>query len=120
MVAFLHGSFLKMGEVNQHLKGVFIMDADNLKQTILKKLANKEELTGKEIIFILIKYEIERKLISTSPWGDYLASIFKIDEDLYYKVVWSRSRTSDVITVKNHKRVKKIQKTNEVFITYDK
>ena len=59
-MAFLHGSFLKMGDVNQHLKGVLIMGTDNLNQTIFKKLANNEELTDEEINFMVDTYGIDR------------------------------------------------------------
>lgn len=98
------------------------MAIDNEKERIMEKLINNEEdLTEDEISFMLWEFEeVCREHIGSTFRHFFISSILKIDEDLYYKVVWSRSRTTDVITVKNYKRVKKIQKTNEVFITYDR
>ena len=98
------------------------MAIDNEKERIVQKLINNEEdLTEDEISFMLWNFEeVRRENIGSTFRHFFISSILKIDEDLYYKVVWSRSRTTDVITVKNYKRVKKIQKTNEVFITYDR
>lgn len=59
-----------------------------IKQEILSKLANNEELTQEEIEFMVMRFlEVDGKLIDVGHRVTTISVILEADEDLYYEVI---------------------------------
>lgn len=99
------------------------MAIDNEKERIVQKLINNEEdLTEDEISFMLWEFEeVRRENIGSTFRHFFISSILKIDEDLYYEIIWLRSKTQsgDEILDGQPRRVKDEMQNIKEFVRYD-
>lgn len=92
------------------------------KQEILNKLANKEQLTEKEIACMLEEFEeVNREITDTSRWYIYVSSVVKVAENLFYEINWSEAKTECDKNQFDEQpyRVEKETKPVEEFVPYE-
>lgn len=95
-----------------------------IKQEILSKLANNEELTQEEIEFMVMRFlEVDGKLIDVGHRVATISVILEADEDLYYEVIiYEPNYVGDTTKYQQPRRFKRTLKTAElieVFEPYD-
>ena len=87
-----------------------------IKQEILIKLANNEELTQEEIEFMVMRFlEVDGKLIDVGYRVTTISVILEADEDLYYEVIIYEPNNAEDTKYQQPRRVKRTTKTVEVF-----
>lgn len=87
-----------------------------IKQEILIKLANNEELTQEELEFMVMGFlEVHSEIIDADHWDTTISSILEVDEDLYYEVTLCEPNNAEDTKYQQPRRVKRTTKTVEVF-----
>lgn len=86
------------------------------KQEIISKLANNEDLTEEELVFLLVEFkEVHSQIIESDEYSETTVVVLEIDPDLYYEVTWCLHYSGENEFQESH-RVKKETKTIEVFV----
>lgn len=87
-----------------------------IKQEILIKLVNNEELTQEELEFMVMRFlEVDGGIIDAGHWVTTISSILEVDEDLYYKVIICEPNNAGDTKYQQPRRVKRTLKTVELF-----
>lgn len=87
-----------------------------IKQEILIKLANNEELTQEELEFMVMGFpEVHSEIIDADHWDTTISSILEVDEDLYYEVTRCEPNNAEDTEYQQPRKVKRTTKTVEVF-----
>ena len=89
-----------------------------IKQEILSKLANNEDLTQEEIGFMVYEFkEVHDSIIEADPDGILRSFVFEVGDDLYYEVTCLESNTDGSKKFESQpRRVKKETKPVESFV----
>ncbi|PIT63915.1 hypothetical protein [Snodgrassella alvi] len=88
-----------------------------IKQEILSKLANKEDLTQEEIELMLQEFkEVQSDIIDTGHWDTTISAILEVDEDLYYEITSCVPNNAEDFEYQQPRRVKKETEPVESFV----
>ena len=91
-----------------------------IKQEILIKLANNEELTQEEIEFMVMRFlEVDGKIIDVGHWVTTISVILEVDEDLYYEVIICEPNNAGDTKYQQPRRFKRTLKTVELFEVFE-
>ena len=89
-----------------------------IKQEIISKLTNNEELTQEELVFLIVEFkEVHSQVIEAEEYSVTTVTVFEIDPDLYYEVTWCHYYSGEN-EFQQSRRVKKETKPTEVFVDY--
>ncbi|WP_367425837.1 hypothetical protein ABX026_01435 [Snodgrassella alvi] len=87
-----------------------------IKQEIISKLANNEDLTEEELVFLIVEFKgVHSQIIESDEYSETTVVVLEVDPDLYYEVTWCHYYSGENEFQESH-RVKKETKTIEVFV----